>query len=73
MNADLVITNCVIVAGLALVVTGALTRTFYSGNSFSANDKQAPLWLGRTVFIGFGAFFILIGFAHLFFNVGKVR
>ena len=73
MSTDVVTTDIVIVLGLISVVVGAMSNTFYYDRYFAPNPRQAPVWVGRTTFIGLGTLLLVGGFAHLFFNFPKFR
>ena len=74
MNSDVVKTDLFILLGLAVVILGGFTQKFYYARGlYGLSNKRAPLWAGRLIFIGVGALFMVIGFAHLFFGFGALR
>ena len=50
-----------ILCGCAAIVIGLAGKVFYP----EEGDTPIPTWLGKTMFIGIGAFFIVAGFAML--------
>ena len=72
MSGELVETDLAILFGLGAVLISFTCRTFYYGR-VGSNDKPAPLWFGRLVFLLVGILFLSAGFIHLFFGFGTNR
>jgi hypothetical protein len=51
-----------IFVGCGWIVIGLTGRVFYS----EEGNTPIPTWLGKTLFIGIGVFFIVAGFAMIF-------
>ena len=57
-----------IVAGFVMELVAFLYPTFYWRKGWYTGDKEAPKWIGRLLFGGIGALFILVGFKQLVYG-----
>ncbi len=59
----------VLMIGIASILIGCMSKTFYyiKGRTRSS-DEPAPTWIGRSIFIGVGLLFVVMGLRHLFFS-----
>ena len=53
-----------VVVGFGCVSAAVLYDRF----NWIHSDKQAPTWLGRSIFAAVGAVFIFVGLGHLYFD-----
>ena len=61
-------TDAIILVGAVTALIGLLGKKFYYARGLygGSSGKQAPLWLGRLMFIAVGSIRILTGFLELF-------
>jgi hypothetical protein len=59
-----------IAVGTVSLIIGVLGNKFYYARGLygGSSGKAAPTWFGRTMFIGVGSVFILIGMRYLLFE-----